>query len=142
MEWRWSIPDGATSDIRILGEEEEGLVPLYEYECGSCGSRFERRQRVTDEPVQVCPNCGGPCRRVIHPVGIIFKGSGWYVTDSRKGVSATTSSDAKDSSGATETKTESKAAESPATNGAAEKSASSSETTKTSSETSKPSSSN
>jgi putative FmdB family regulatory protein len=70
-------------------------VPLYEYECSSCRRRFELRQKVTDEPVRVCPTCGGECRKVFHPVGIVFKGSGWYVTDSRKSetVSSTDKSD-------------------------------------------------
>jgi putative FmdB family regulatory protein len=59
-------------------------VPLYEYECAACRKRFELRQKVTDEAVSVCPSCGGSVRRLIHPVGIIFKGSGFYVTDNRK----------------------------------------------------------
>ena len=58
-------------------------MPLYEYQCQSCGVRFERRQHITDEPVKVCPECGGEVHRLIHPVGIIFKGSGFYVTDNR-----------------------------------------------------------
>jgi putative FmdB family regulatory protein len=58
-------------------------MPLYEYECRQCGGRFERRQSVHDEPVSECPDCGSAVRRVLFPVGIIFKGSGWYVTDSR-----------------------------------------------------------
>ncbi len=65
-------------------------MPLYEYECQSCTKRFEIRQRVDEEPIKVCPTCGGPTRRVFHPVGIIFKGSGWYVTDSRKSDSSST----------------------------------------------------
>jgi putative FmdB family regulatory protein len=60
-------------------------MPLYEYECNSCKKRFELRQKVTDDSVSICPSCGGSVRRVIHPVGIIFKGSGFYVTDNRKG---------------------------------------------------------
>ncbi len=59
-------------------------MPLYEYECRQCGVRFERRQSVHDEPVSDCPDCGGAVRRVLYPVGIIFKGSGFYVTDSRR----------------------------------------------------------
>ncbi len=59
-------------------------MPLYEYECRQCGVRFERRQSVHDEPVSDCPGCGGAVRRVLFPVGIIFKGSGFYVTDSRR----------------------------------------------------------
>ena len=58
-------------------------MPLYEYECDVCGMRFERMQHVSDEPVEVCPECGGHVRRLIHPVGIVFKGSGFYVTDNR-----------------------------------------------------------
>ena len=58
-------------------------MPLYEYECRACGVRFERRQGVHDEPVSVCPDCSGSVRRVLFPVGIIFKGSGFYQTDYR-----------------------------------------------------------
>ena len=58
-------------------------MPLYEYQCQDCGVRFERRQHINDEPVKICPECGGNVRRLIQPVGIIFKGSGFYVTDNR-----------------------------------------------------------
>ena len=58
-------------------------MPLYEYQCEDCGVRFERLQRMSDEPVKVCPECGGEVHRLIQPVGIIFKGSGFYVTDNR-----------------------------------------------------------
>jgi len=58
-------------------------MPLYEYQCRTCGVRFERRQHISDEPVQVCPECGGQVVRLIQPVGIVFKGSGFYVTDNR-----------------------------------------------------------
>jgi len=58
-------------------------MPIYEYECEACGLRFERAQRFSDEPLRFCPECEGTVHRVIHPVGIIFKGSGFYVTDSR-----------------------------------------------------------
>ncbi|NOZ29718.1 MAG: zinc ribbon domain-containing protein [Chloroflexi bacterium] len=58
-------------------------MPLYEYECEACGVRFERVQHFSDPPLSVCPDCGGKVHRVIHPVGIIFKGSGFYVTDNR-----------------------------------------------------------
>ena len=65
-------------------------MPIYEYECRSCGTRFERRQSFQDEPIRVCPECGGETRRVFQPAGVIFKGSGWYITDSRKSQSAST----------------------------------------------------
>jgi len=61
-------------------------VPLYEYECAECCHTFERRQRFDEEPVAMCPSCGGKSRRVIHATPIIFKGSGFYVTDNRKAV--------------------------------------------------------
>jgi putative FmdB family regulatory protein len=60
-------------------------VPIYEYECGDCCFRFERKQRFDEEPVAMCPKCEGKARRVLHSVPIIFKGSGFYITDNRKG---------------------------------------------------------
>ena len=59
-------------------------MPVYEYECQLCGHRFERLQHFSDEPLKVCPDCGGPLQRVIQPVGIVFKGSGFYITDNRQ----------------------------------------------------------
>jgi putative FmdB family regulatory protein len=64
-------------------------MPLYEYECNGCGVRFERLQSINDEPVKECPECGEEVHRLIHPVGIIFKGKGFYVTDNRKAKSST-----------------------------------------------------
>ena len=58
-------------------------MPVYEYECESCGLRFERVQSFSDPPLQTCPECEGTVHRVIQPVGIIFKGSGFYITDNR-----------------------------------------------------------
>jgi len=59
-------------------------MPTYEYECDDCQDRFERRQGFDEEPISVCPKCKGRARRVIHSVPIIFKGSGFYVTDHRQ----------------------------------------------------------
>ena len=59
-------------------------MPIYEYECGVCQCRFERKQKFDEEPVAMCPKCEGKARRVIHSVPVIFKGSGFYITDSRK----------------------------------------------------------
>jgi putative FmdB family regulatory protein len=61
-------------------------MPTYEYECSSCHHRFEKKQRFYAKPEAVCPKCRGKARRIIHPSPIIFKGGGFYVTDSRKGV--------------------------------------------------------
>jgi len=59
-------------------------MPIYEYKCNSCHFRFERRQQFHDKPVARCPKCRGEARRVIHSAPIIFKGKGFYTTDSRK----------------------------------------------------------
>ena len=58
-------------------------MPTYEYVCQSCGTHVEVYQRFSDEPLTECGVCGGPLRKVFHPAGILFKGSGFYVTDSR-----------------------------------------------------------
>lgn len=60
-------------------------MPIYMYKCGECGHRFEVRQSFSDEPLSVCPVCEGSIRRVINSVGVVFKGSGFYVTDNRNG---------------------------------------------------------
>ncbi len=67
-------------------------MPTYEYECTACQTRFERFQKFTDAPVTECPECGGAVRRVIFPAGVVFKGSGWYITDSRRSTSSESSS--------------------------------------------------
>ena len=56
-------------------------MPLYEYECQSCGYRFEVIQRFSDDPVKECRECKQPVRRLISAPAIQFKGTGWYVTD-------------------------------------------------------------
>jgi putative FmdB family regulatory protein len=71
--------------IGALLEEGDLPMPTYEYQCKTCGHHFERVQRFSDAPLTECPECSGVIRRVIHPAGIVFKGSGWYITDSRKG---------------------------------------------------------
>src|SRR5512138_2521709 len=63
-------------------------MPTYDYLCDNCGYSFERMQRFSEEPIKECPECHQlKVRRVIHPTGIIFKGSGWYVTDHGRGSS-------------------------------------------------------
>jgi putative FmdB family regulatory protein len=64
-------------------------VPTYQYTCTECGEPLEAVQKFTDEPLTVCPACGGRLRKVFSAVGIVFKGSGFYRTDSRNGSSAT-----------------------------------------------------
>ena len=64
-------------------------MPIYSYKCEKCGTRFDRLQKFTDKPLTRCPECRGQVRRLIQPAGIVFKGSGWYITDSKKSSSAT-----------------------------------------------------
>jgi putative FmdB family regulatory protein len=59
-------------------------VPTYEYRCADCGEQLEVVQKFSDDPLRVCPVCQGGLRKVFSPVGIVFKGSGFYRTDSRK----------------------------------------------------------
>ena len=60
-------------------------MPLYEYRCEACGSTFEKIQRFSDPPLEVCEKCGkGPVRKLISSPAIQFKGSGWYITDYAK----------------------------------------------------------
>ena len=66
-------------------------MPTYAYKCENCGYHFEQLQKFSDKPLKSCPRCKGHVKRVIHPTGIVFKGSGWYVTDSRKGTSSSSS---------------------------------------------------
>ncbi len=58
-------------------------MPTYQYACTDCAERLEVVQRFSDDPLTVCPSCGGKLRKVFSPVGIVFKGSGFYRTDSR-----------------------------------------------------------
>src|SRR5437762_8571815 len=104
-------------------------MPTYEYRCRTCGEHLEVVQSFKDDPLTVCPKCDGELRKVFSPIGISFKGSGFYKTDSRSGgkksektESSSTSSDSKsesnskseskssDSSSSSSSKSESKAA--------------------------------
>ena len=59
-------------------------MPIYTYRCDNCGVQFERRQKFSDDPLRVCPECNKKeLRKVYLPVGIVFKGSGFYATDNR-----------------------------------------------------------
>ncbi len=58
-------------------------MPHYDYKCAKCGHIFEVQQKITEEPLKHCPRCQGPVKRLISPAGIVFKGSGFHVTDYR-----------------------------------------------------------
>src|SRR5450631_769715 len=77
-------------------------MPIYTYECENCGVRFEAKQSFSDMPLTVCPECEGHIHRVIQPVGVVFKGSGFYVTDNRGKQSLATPGSKKDDSKSSE----------------------------------------
>ena len=60
-------------------------MPIYEYRCEDCEAGFEIMQKMSDDPLEVCEKCGGQLRKVLHPVAIHFKGSGFYTTDYGRG---------------------------------------------------------
>jgi putative FmdB family regulatory protein len=75
-------------------------MPTYEYRCERCGDTVEVVQSFADAPLTTCSSCGGPLRKVFAPVGIVFKGSGFYKTDSRSSSKATSSVSSTSSDGA------------------------------------------
>lgn len=60
-------------------------MPIYEYLCDDCGTAVEVLQKMSDDPLEVCAHCGGRLHKVLHPVAIHFKGSGFYTTDYGRG---------------------------------------------------------
>jgi len=95
-------------------------VPTYQYTCTECGEPLEAVQKFTDAPLAVCPACGGRLRKVFSAVGIVFKGSGFYRTDSRNGASATAPA-AKDKDKSSSESSSSSTSDSGSSNGSADK---------------------
>ena len=81
-------------------------MPTYQYACTECGERLEVVQKFSDEPLTECPACGGRLRKVFSPVGVVFKGSGFYKTDSRSSTGTETKK-AEPAAAKTESKSES-----------------------------------
>jgi len=88
-------------------------VPTYDYQCRTCGRITEVVHSMTEDGPSTCEHCGGPLRRVLYPTGIIFKGSGFYVTDSR----STGNGGRRSSPGTSRTTTEGTAGEGPTSDG-------------------------
>jgi putative FmdB family regulatory protein len=85
-------------------------VPTYQYSCTECGHFFEAVQSFSDDSLTVCPECDGRLRKVFNAVGVVFKGSGFYRTDSRgSSGGADSGSDSDSGTTKTETKIETKA---------------------------------
>lgn len=69
-------------------------MPTYTYQCENCGIRFDQYQKFSEAPLTICPECGKPAlRKVYQPVGIVFKGKGFYATDNRSPSGQSYSSD-------------------------------------------------
>ena len=83
----------------------ENCMPTYEYLCKACSHRFEQWQKMTDEPLTICPECGGFIRRVFYPAGIVFKGSGFYKTDHNASSAAGAHGNAKNGTAAASSET-------------------------------------
>ncbi len=98
-------------------------MPTYQYACTECGHSFEQFQSFSEDALTVCPECNGRLRKLFNAVGVVFKGSGFYRTDSRSGSSST------DTASTTSKSSESKA---PAASGSGTSSSSSSATTSSS----------
>jgi len=121
-------------------------LPTYQYVCTECGGQLEAVQKFSDDPLTVHDDCGGKLRKVFSPVGIVFKGSGFYRTDSRSGGSTTSTTsagsstpdsakDSKDSKGSKDSKDSSSSSSSTTTSTSnSSTSSSSSSTTSKSSE--------
>ena len=97
-------------------------MPTYQYTCTECGEPLEAVQKFTDAPLTVCPACGGRLRKVFSAVGIVFKGSGFYRTDSRNG-SSTAAPAAKDKEKSSSESSSSSTSDSSSSNGSGDKAA-------------------
>jgi putative FmdB family regulatory protein len=109
--WIASIGSRRRGDARTFagitsaatGCDDRRAMPIYDYHCDHCGHSFSQVQSYKDQPVEKCPNCGKKPRRLIAPAAVVFKGSGWYKTDSRPAEKSETKSESK-----SETKSETK----------------------------------
>ncbi len=99
-------PFGSTKPIHR--RERIQLMPIYEYACTNCGERTEAKQGFDDPPLEECSNCGGHLRKLYSPVGIVFKGSGFYSTDGKKSAETKKPSDKSESKATKSDKTDSR----------------------------------
>jgi putative FmdB family regulatory protein len=115
-------------------------VPTYQYACRACGEQLEAVQSFSEASLTECPNCGGELRKVFSAVGVVFKGSGFYKTDSRSSSSSSdkassSTSDSGSSSSSSDAKSDSKPAAAPAAKSESSSSSSSSSTSSSTSST-------
>jgi putative FmdB family regulatory protein len=127
MAHHWQSPgESASPESSLQQHQGATAVPTYQYACTNPDGKheFERVQSFTDAPVSECPECGVPVRKVYGSVGVVFKGSGFYRTDSRKSSSASESagsssgsSNGSSSSSSKESSSSTPAASTPSTSG-------------------------
>ena len=92
-----TLHDGASKEVVTMrqlypwyaDQTQEQAVPTYQYQCTECGEPLEIQQSFTDDALTECPACGGRLRKVFNAVGVVFKGSGFYVNDSKSKSSST-----------------------------------------------------
>ncbi len=89
-------------------------MPIYEYACTSCGERTEAKQGFDDPPLEDCPDCGGKLRKLFSPVGVVFKGSGFYSTDAKAKAKSSAAADKGGDASKPDTKSETKPEAKPA----------------------------
>jgi putative FmdB family regulatory protein len=124
----WQSPGASANPAPDLSDRETDAVPTYQYACTNPEGKheFERVQSFTDAAVSECPECGAPVRKVYGSVGVVFKGSGFYRTDSRK---AAATSESSSSNGSSPTKESSSGTSSSSTSSPSPSKESSSSTT-------------
>ena len=115
-------------------------MPTYQYVCTECGGQLEAVQKFTDDPLTVHEACGGRLRKVFSPVGIVFKGSGFYRTDSRNGSSAPAQASSSSSAAGSSSDSSSSPSSSSSSSGGEKASSSSGEEKSSSASSSAPSS--
>lgn len=107
-------------------------MPTYQYRCSECGHAFEQVQSFSDDALTVCPECNGVLRKVFNSVGVVFKGSGFYKTDSRSSSTATTPAAASASSDSSSSSSSSSSSDSSSSSSSSSGSSSSSSSSSTS----------
>ena len=100
-------------------------MPTYSYACTECGNRFDAVQAFSDDALTTCPKCSGRLRKLFSSVGVVFKGSGFYRTDSRESAKSSTNGSAKSSESATVSSSSSEKSSSASSNGSSSSSTSS-----------------
>jgi putative FmdB family regulatory protein len=114
------MPQPLTLNPAVLCREEGNLclggktVPIYEYVCNSCRHQFEVKQSVNDPPLSVCDRCGHSVTKLISAPAIMFKGTGWYVTDYSNKLKEPAQTQSSSANGAEQSKTDTKPSSSPA----------------------------